>query len=374
MEEKFANYQKIVNNKKSSVEDIEKALDSLDRAHQNLRHFKELRDNLQAYINGLNAKIVGLEDRLYSPVEEQDFLNRVADFQALSERERALEQQRNQQSLAEKKAAEKKAKEERDAAYKKMQAEWWKIWKLGLGYVPAADAYQEAKDKYEAAVQETNLARAACNLSPKPPKDPKPFFIDNPLDRTSGVLTGIGIASINVKAPIMATSSPKPIEGYHERQMEKAASGLPTDVVIGYAGPEGVTWKNPQPLAHPQMQESNPFSSLLAPKPQRLLIGSFSGEWNWQSFQVYQDALTMAAVEQAITDRNLALSSPKSLDFSDPSRAIESAHKEIWGEWFFDRNFEVLDVKPYSAGDNSVSSIPFWLRGFAGPDHSKITA
>jgi hypothetical protein len=35
MEEKFANYQKIVNNKKSSVEDIEKALDSLDRAHQN---------------------------------------------------------------------------------------------------------------------------------------------------------------------------------------------------------------------------------------------------------------------------------------------------------------------------------------------------
>ncbi|MGE3716255.1 MAG: coiled-coil domain-containing protein [Simkaniaceae bacterium] len=338
VEEKWSNYQKIVNNKKSSVKDIDKALDSLDRAHQNLRHFKELRDNLQAYINGLSAKMVGLGDRLYSPIEEQDFLNRVADFQVLSERERALEQQRNQQILSEKEAVEKKAKAERDAAYKKMQAEWWKIWKLGLGHGPACDVYQEAKAKYEETVRQTNIARAVCNLPPKPPKDPKPFFIDKALGKASDVLTDIGVESINVNMPIMATSSPKTIEGYHERQMEKAASGLPTDVVLGHAGPEGVTWKNPKPITPPQIEDPPSIGYLLTPSPQRPLIGSFGGEWNWQSFQVYQKALTMAVVEQAIADRNMVLSSHMPLDLSDPNRAIESAHKEIWEQGFLDNS------------------------------------
>ena len=156
-----------------------------------------------------------------------------------------------------------------------------------------------------------------------------------------------------VNVPIVATSSPKPTEGYHERQMGKAAAGLPTDTVLGCAGPDGVTWNNHKP-PEPSGPKPTDLSALLPPStPERPMIGdSPAYNWNWQSLQSYQNALTMQTVENAIASRSLPqLPTPQErLDLSDPTRSIELAHRELWGQGFLDRDVELKLPSMQQAG------------------------
>lgn len=354
VDEKYAAWQKAW---KKHPEDIDKTDKSLQKARGNLRNFTSNRDEIQGKLNRLDQKIAGLEARLYSPMEEQDYLNKVADVKPYVQelqRQEALKQQQNspavlQANLAKTEKAEAKAKKEMDAAQKKADFLW--SLPLAIGYGKAADKLAEKKENYKAAVEAANVARAACNLSPKAPQPPKQLGIYEVTDKVSNFLRKIGVESIDVNVTLMETSSPKPTEGstYLEGQMNKALEGLPTDEVMGRFNSQGILVDRPQPKQ--LIDKPKDLSGLL---PSSTSNGPMIGDtpasnWGWSNAQSYQDFRTIQAVQNAIANRP-ALPSTGPLDLNNPTRSIELAHRELWGQGFLNRDVELKLPSMQQAG------------------------
>jgi len=159
VDEKFAKYQKVSASRKSKPKEIEKAQKSLSRARENLRNFKKERDDQKILkVEFFERKLESLEKRLFLPLEEQDYLDRVVDEKAHWEQ---TEQKRLDGIVNEKAAIAIKSK-------KRMERKFKEYDKTTFFDKKELKAYWKARKKYIADVDQLNTARVNSGLPPKP--------------------------------------------------------------------------------------------------------------------------------------------------------------------------------------------------------------
>jgi hypothetical protein len=188
------------------------------------------------------------------------------------------------------------------------------------------------------------LVELAAKLSPKI-KDPKEhgFWynawreIGTILDNASNFLRDIGVENAHTGLiPVSPLySEPKSASStYHENQMDLAYQGGIPSTTLGHAGPHGLTWNNPSP--------SNPPST--QPMQERPTVGDIP--WTWESHQDYTEYQLMQTLQTPPANSH----HPQTyhpLDLTNPTQALELAHRELWGRGYVPSSSQHHDTFPH---------------------------